>query len=167
MIFVTVGSAPHSFKRLVQKMDEIASEIDNKVVIQKGFTSYQPARAASFDFVDYADAISYFEKCEVVISHASAGPVLYARKFEKPLIIVPRNGSLKEHVDNHQMETAKALENSSEMIEIVYHTDDLSSAIRRALLKSSEGLRYEEAKSLKALVECVAEFVEDVAKKIK
>ena len=61
MIFVTVGSAPHSFKRLIQKMDEIASMIDNEVVIQKGLSSYQPTNTKCFDFVDYDVAMNYFK----------------------------------------------------------------------------------------------------------
>ena len=166
MIFVTVGSAPQSFRRLIQRMDEIASKIDNEVVIQKGLSSYQPINTKCFDFVDYDDAINYFKNADVIVSHASAGPILYARKFNKPLIIVPRNGHLKEHLDNHQMETAHALEGSSVMIEIVYDTNNLWSAIQRALLKSSGGQKYKEAESLKSLIEFVAKFVEDVEKQM-
>jgi len=40
MIFVTVGTHDQGFERLVKKMDEIAGQIDEEVVIQVGYTDY-------------------------------------------------------------------------------------------------------------------------------
>lgn len=159
MIFVTVGSAPHSFKRLIKKMDEIASMIDKEVVIQKGLSSYQPTSAKYFDFVDYDVAMNYFKDADVIVSHASAGPILYARKFNNPLIMVPRRGDLHEHVDNHQMETARALGDSSEMIEVVYDVDNLEEAIERAYQKTKENSSFGTPISLDGLTECISSFV--------
>ena len=165
MIFVTVGSAPHSFKRLIQKMDEIASAIDNEIVIQKGLSPYQPITAKSFDFVDYDVAMNYFKNADIIVSHASAGPILYARKFNKPLIMVPRRGDLHEHVDNHQMETARALGNSSEMIEVVYEINDLEEAIKRAHQKIRQNINYGPPCSIEGLTECIISFIKTVEKK--
>ena len=163
MIFVTVGSAPHSFKRLIQEMDEIATRINNEVVIQKGLSCSNPVNAKCFDFVDYDDAINYFKDADVIVSHASAGPVLYARKFNKPLILVPRRGDLHEHVDNHQIETAHAIENSSEMIEVVYDVKDLEKAIERAFQKIKQKLNYGPPTSLEGLIACISDFVNKVS----
>ena len=41
MIFVTVGTHPDQFDRLIRKIDTIAPKIKEKIVIQRGFTKYQ------------------------------------------------------------------------------------------------------------------------------
>jgi UDP-N-acetylglucosamine transferase subunit ALG13 len=167
MIFVTVGSAPHSFKRLIQKMDEIALRCDDEVIIQKGLSSYEPINTKYFDFVEYEVAMNYFRNADLIVSHASAGPILYARKFNKPLIMVPRQGSLHEHVDNHQMETAHALGGSSEMIEVIYDINDLYDAIKRAYQKISRNTSYGPPASINGLIEYINSFINTIEKSEK
>ena len=167
MIFVTIGSAPHDFKRLIKKMDEISAQIDVEVVIQTGLSSYQPVHAKSFDFVEYDEVMDYFKDADMIVSHASAGPMLYARKFNKPLIMVPRRSDLSEHVDDHQMETSHAFEDSSEMIEVVYDVADLEEAIEKAYQKVKQNLNYGPPISLESLTECINSFVNNVKKNKK
>ncbi len=167
MIFVTIGSAPHDFKRLIKKMDEISAQINVEVVIQTGLSSYQPVHAKSFDFVEYDEVMDYFKDADLIVSHASAGPMLYARKFNKPLIMVPRRGDLNEHVDNHQMETSHALGGSSEMIEVVHDVADLGKAIERAYQKVRRNSNYGPPISLESLTECINSFINDVEKNKK
>ena len=50
MIFATVGLHYMGFERLIRKMDELAGEIDEEVIIQTGHTKYQPRNAAFFAF---------------------------------------------------------------------------------------------------------------------
>lgn len=42
MIFVTIGTHPGQFDRLIKKIDEIAPQIDEEIIIQTGFTNYVP-----------------------------------------------------------------------------------------------------------------------------
>ena len=42
MIFVTVGTHEQPFDRLVKYMDGWAAEHDEKVIIQTGFSTYEP-----------------------------------------------------------------------------------------------------------------------------
>lgn len=164
MIFVTVGSAPHDFTRLVKMMDEIANEISEEVVIQKGFTPFIPKTAKWFEFVSYDDAVKYFQSAKVIVGHSSAGPIMLARRFNKPLIIFPRDGDLKEHVDGHQIETARAMDGSSKMIEVVYHEKELLEAVRRAISKAETGQSYDESPALSSLIEYIREFIQQVKK---
>ena len=167
MIFVTIGSAPHDFKRLLKKMDEISTKIDDEIIIQTGLSSYQPVHAKSFGFVEYDEVMVYFKNADLIVSHASAGPMLYARKFNKPLIMVPRRGDLNEHIDNHQMETSDALDGSSEMVEVVYDVSDLEEAIKRAYQKVLQNSNYGPPISLGSLTECLKSFVNAVEKSKK
>ncbi len=162
MIFVTVGSGPLDFTRLVRKMDEIARDLGEEVIIQKGFTQFETRFAKSFNFVAYKQALDFFKNAKIIVGHASAGPIMHARQFNKPLIVFPRNGRLKELIDDHQIETAKAIEGTSKMIEVVYHEDDLKKAVQKALLKVEEGLRYEENQCLSSLIKYIHDFVESI-----
>lgn len=164
MIFVTVGSGPLDFTRLVKKMDEIAMEIGVETIIQQGFTQYDPTYAKSFAFVPYEQALAFFKRARIIVGHASAGPIMYARQFNKPLIVFPRDGRLKELIDNHQIETAKAIDGSSRMIEVVYHEEDLMEAVRRAIAKAETSLSYEENQTLSSLVGYIRDFIQGVKK---
>jgi len=55
LIFVTVGMRYQGFERLVEKMDEIAGKICEKVLMQIGNTQYKPKNAKYFRFKDYAE----------------------------------------------------------------------------------------------------------------
>lgn len=162
MIFVTVGSGPLDFTRLVKRMDEIAQETGEEVIIQKGFTQCETIFAKSFTFVPYEEALYFFKNAKIIVGHASAGPIMYARQFNKPLIVFPRDGRLKELIDNHQIETAKAIEGSSKMIEVVYHEDDLTGAVRRAMSKAKAGFTYEESPGLSSLIRSIRDFIQSI-----
>ena len=160
MIFVTAGSGPLDFSRLVGKMDEIARDLGEEVIIQKGFTQYETRFAESFPFVPYEQALDLFKRAKVIIGHASAGPIMHAREFDKPLIVFPRDGRLKELIDNHQIETAKAMEGSSKMIEVVYDEANLMGAVQRAIAKAETSLSYEESPTLSSLVGYIRDFIQ-------
>ena len=162
LIFVTTGSGPLDFSRLVKRMDEIAEDLGVEVIIQKGFTPYETHFAKSFTFVPYEEALGYFKKAKVIVGHASAGPIMHARAFNKPLIIFPRDGERQEIIDNHQIETARAMVGSSKMIEVVYHEDDLKVAVQRAMAKAEEGLSYEANSSLSSLIGYIKGFVQGI-----
>jgi UDP-N-acetylglucosamine transferase subunit ALG13 len=105
MIFVTVGTHPGQFDRLIKKIDNIAPGMKNKVVIQKGFTKYTPKNCKYFEFTDNID--EYFNKSNIVISHAATSILEFSLKYRKPLIIVPRQKKYKEHLNDHQLEFAE------------------------------------------------------------
>lgn len=139
MILVTVGSAPHDFSRLIRAVDQIAPRLEKEVVIQVGFSRYRPQHSRWFDFVSYEEMLRYFERASVIVSHTSAGPILHAKRLGKSLLLFPRSGDLDEHVDNHQIEVARALEQAEPgAFEVAYEVSQLEGALRRALSKSSE-----------------------------
>ncbi|MEW6170183.1 MAG: glycosyltransferase [Candidatus Omnitrophota bacterium] len=159
MIFVTIGSAPHDFSRLIEKIDEIAPLLQEEFIVQLGFTKYRPLNVKWFDFVPYQEALNYFKSARLIIGHASAGPIMHAREFHKPVIIVPRNGDLGEHVDNHQIETAQAVEGLTEFIEVIFNIEDLLSVIKKTLNKNISPEKYEKSKSLDSLIQYIKEYI--------
>ncbi|MBL7059187.1 glycosyltransferase [Candidatus Pacearchaeota archaeon] len=108
MIFITIGNHNQEFTRLIKRIDGIAKELKDKVVIQKGLTKYKPKNCESFDFAPEID--SYYEKARLVISHGGSSPWEFLYKYKKPLIIVPRQYKFDEHINDHQVEFSKNLE---------------------------------------------------------
>jgi len=130
MIFVTVGNDFRSFDRLLKKMDEIAPSIPNEIVMQKGFSKYLPKNAKQFDFVSMDIAIEYIQKSELVVSHAGIGTIILCKGHGIPILILPRRKGYGEHMNDHQMEIAKALEERmDENIHVIYQEDQLEEKI--------------------------------------
>ena len=126
MIFVTVGSS--AFPRLIKKMDEIAEEIDEPVVMQTGLTRYSCRQAKCFRFLDHEDIVSYIEKSRIVVCHDGVGTILSALQFDIPIITVPRLKKFGETYFDNKGDFIIALA-SENTIEIVYDIDKLKSAI--------------------------------------
>jgi len=102
MIFVTVGTHPDQFDRLIRKVDKIAPEIKEKIIIQRGFTKYVPKNAESFVFTKNLD--DYYKKARLVIVQSATSLLEFCLKYKKPVITVPRQKIYKEHINDHQVE---------------------------------------------------------------
>jgi UDP-N-acetylglucosamine transferase subunit ALG13 len=109
MIFVTVGTSPKPFMRLIREMDTLAGWIDEEVIIQKGSTAYTLLHATGCAWMDDATFQSHILSARTIVSHAGAGTIIVALKQRKPLVLVPRSENWAESVDDHQSELAHAL----------------------------------------------------------
>jgi len=110
LIFVTVGNHNQGFNRLIKKMDEVAGTIDEKVIIQIGYTNFKPVNAEYFSFVDsFGEILRLNRDSRVVVSHAGAGSIVTALKQKTPVIIVPRLKKYNEHMNDHQLDIAHAM----------------------------------------------------------
>ncbi len=104
MIFVTIGTHPQGFNRLLKHIDMLAGKINEEIIIQRGFSSYVPRNASSFTFVD--DLSPYYSKARLVISHSATTVLEYLLTQKKPIITVPRQKKYGEHINDHQVEFA-------------------------------------------------------------
>lgn len=104
MIFVTVGTHPEQFDRLIKRMDFIAPKIKEKIIIQRGFTSYMPKNCESFVFAQTLD--KYYREARIVITQSATSLIEFILKYKKPVITVPRQKRFKEHINDHQVEFA-------------------------------------------------------------
>ena len=134
MIFVTVGHK--EFDRLASKMDSLSESLGQEVVIQIGDKpGYLPKDTKYFFFLGHKEIDNYFAKAELIVSHCSIGVLLRAQKHSKPIIAVPRQYALKEHVDDHQVDFAKMLveEHNTEGMKFVYDIEELAGTIEQVL----------------------------------
>ncbi|MDI6644160.1 MAG: PssE/Cps14G family polysaccharide biosynthesis glycosyltransferase [Methanobacteriaceae archaeon] len=118
MIFVTVGTHNQGFERLIKKMDEIAPNLDDEVIMQIGYTDYNPKNVEWFKFLEYNDINNLYDKADLIVSHAGAGTLLDSLNYQKPIIVVPRLKKFGEIIDDQQLELAEALGKRNRVISI-------------------------------------------------
>jgi len=160
MILVTVGTHDQGFNRLVQAMDQLAEKVDEPVKIQRGSSTYQPIHAEEFRYVTSEKISQLYDEARVVVSHAAAGSIILGFRKRRPLIIVPRQAIFDEHIDDHQMQLARALHEQQRAITVYDpRTQTLHEAIKRAdaLHKSHS---QAENKELGQLVQALKEQIE-------
>ena len=129
MIFVTVGTHNQGFDRMVKKMDEIVGELEEEVVTQRGHTSYEPRNARFFDFASREEMEEWVDKADIIVTHGGAGSIIFALSKNKPVVVVPRLRRYGEHVNDHQIELAKALEKKGR-VKAVLDVEDLNRCIQ-------------------------------------
>lgn len=139
MILVTVGTHNHGFNRLVKAADQLAATIDERVVIQRGSSSYVPQHAEHFQWASGAEMTRLIEEARAIITHAAAGTSMMGLKRHKHLVLVPRLGRYGEHMDDHQLELAHGLRDRGQVIVVDEPTPD---TLRTALDEVSN-LHYE------------------------
>lgn len=111
MIFLTIGTL-EPFDRLVRMVDELAGAgcIPGEVFAQIGPSAYKPRHIRWVSVLDKNEFDRLFEEAEFVISHAGMGSILTALSRQKPMIVVPRLKDYGEHVNDHQLDTARKFE---------------------------------------------------------
>ena len=160
MIFVTVGNDFRDFERLLRKVDEMATRIPCDVLVQRGYSGYQPKNVKSFDFIPMNQAIEYIKQAELVVSHAGIGTIILCKEFGIPLLIFPRRKQFGEHMNDHQLEIARALEERMDRhIHVVYEEDQLEQRILEALSRRGKYSPAENA-GRKDLIRKIRDFIE-------
>jgi len=110
MILLSVGTQ-FPFDRLVQAVDEWAWQTGrNDVVGQIGPSTYKPKAVKCFGLVGPDEMRDLQLQADVIIAHAGMGSILTAMELGKPIIVFPRDHTLNEHRNGHQLATADRFE---------------------------------------------------------
>jgi UDP-N-acetylglucosamine transferase subunit ALG13 len=133
MILATVGTQL-PFPRLLTALDDIAGRHGLRVFAQ---TADAHLKLIHIDYRDHLTPSEFRERsalASLLVGHAGIGTVLTARKLQKPLVIFPRRADLGEHRNDHQLATAKALQNV-EGIYVAWTETDLEALLTLEDLK--------------------------------
>jgi UDP-N-acetylglucosamine transferase subunit ALG13 len=109
-VLVAVGTDKHRFDRLIGWFDDwyAGSAVRPMVVIQYGH-SRQPGMPGAVPFLGHADLQTAMAAATLVVCHGGPATILEARRHGHLPIVVPRDPSHLEHVDNHQQLFARRL----------------------------------------------------------
>lgn len=142
MIFVTVGTHEQQFNRLIQKVDELKRDgiIKEDVFIQTGFSTYEPQYCQWKKLLAYDEMNEMYEKANIIITHGGPASFMKALELKKIPIVVPRQAQFDEHVNDHQVEFVKLVEERFNNIIGVYDIKDL----KETLLSYNRNVKYKD-----------------------
>ena len=131
MIFVTVGTHEQPFNRLVEYMDKWAIEHDEEVVIQTGFSTYEPKKASWSKLYPYKTMIEMVDKARIVITHGGPSSFIMPLQIGKVPIVVPRKHEFDEHVNDHQVDFCRKVAERQGNIIVVEKIDELQKTLEQ------------------------------------
>lgn len=111
MIFVTVGTHEQPFNRLIKYVDELKKEmvIKEEIIMQTGFCTYTPKYCIWKKLFPYKEMVENVARARIIISHGGPSSFIMPLQIGKIPIVVPRQKKFDEHVNDHQVDFAKAV----------------------------------------------------------
>ena len=110
MIYVTLGTMFLGFDRLVQAVDAIAEDTGEQIILQLGNASRPPGHCEWFEFLPREECLDIQRHARVIVGHAGIGTAIDALSVQRPFIVVPRLKRFNEHMNDHQLEIAEAVQ---------------------------------------------------------
>ncbi len=134
MIFVCLGSQTFAFDRLLIELDKLvfSNKIKDKIFVQAGTVRYIPKKLQYKQFLSHDEFEEKLKSASLIIAHGGTGALIGALKLGKNVIGVPRLAKYKEHVDDHQLQIVRVLEEQG-YIRAVYDIGDLEAVINKSL----------------------------------
>ena len=131
MIYVTVGTHEQPFNRLVKEIDSLKGNgvISEDVIIQTGFSTYEPLFCEWSKLYPYQEMVKKVADARIVITHGGPSSFIMPLQIGKIPIVVPRKKAFDEHVNDHQVEFAKAVAERQGNLIVVEDIGDLKQTI--------------------------------------
>lgn len=160
MVFVTVGTHEQPFDRLMREIDRLVAlgELSD-VIVQYGYSSVRPHGCRCEQFLPYDEMVRLYDKADVVVCHGGPSTFMEAISHGKVPVVVPRQASFGEHVNNHQCAFCHLFAERVGGIEVVEDIKDLGSAIMRVQDTGAMNLSSNNSRFCKELADRVAGIV--------
>lgn len=132
MIFVILGTQKFQLNRLLREIDELIEkgEISQEVIAQIGVSDYEPKYYSFYPYIDKSQFDKYIAEASLIITHSGVGSIIASVKAKKPVVVYPRLKKYYEHVDDHQLDIAKAFEKMNYVL-CRHEEDTLAEVIKR------------------------------------
>lgn len=164
MIFVTVGTHEQAFDRLIKYMDEWASGHDEDVVIQTGYSDYEPEHCRWSKLYPYQAMVDMVADARIVITHGGPSSFIMPLQTGKIPIVVPRRKEFNEHVNDHQLDFSRQVAQRQGNIIVVEDIDSLGYTIENyddTVLGMKNGLSSNNERFCRKFEEIVNELLGD------
>jgi len=144
MIFITVGTQKQQFTRLLELVENSVELKNEKKIAQIGHTKYESKKIETFSFISLEEIEKYIDEADLVISHGGVGTIFSGLLKHKKVLVVPRLEKYEEHINDHQVEISKELENSGHIIYYKDGKDSFDELVRK--IKSTNLKEYKSDK---------------------
>ena len=131
MIFVTIGTHEQQFNRLVEYMDKFAETTDEEVLIQTGFSTYEPKYCKWQKMFPYKEMSKHINEARIIITHGGPSSFIAPLQIGKTPIVVPRQKKYGEHVNDHQVNFCRQVAERMGTILVVEDVRELCSIIEK------------------------------------
>ena len=133
MIFVILGTQKFQLNRLLKKLDQYVAQglLQDEVIAQIGYSDYLPKNYKYYEFLNKEEFDKMVEKADIVFTHSGVGSIIDALNYHKPVIVFPRLAKYKEHIDDHQLDIAKAF-SKKKFVLCCDETDELLDKIKES-----------------------------------
>jgi beta-1,4-N-acetylglucosaminyltransferase len=117
VIFVTVGTV-FPFDRLITAVDALAGNgwTGEAFFAQVGVGGARPRYMEWTETLAWQGFAERMAEAHAVIAHAGMGTIVSALEAGKPLLVMPRRRQFGEHVNEHQVATARRFEESGHIL---------------------------------------------------
>jgi UDP-N-acetylglucosamine transferase subunit ALG13 len=133
-LFVTVGTDHHDFSRMVQWTDDWIAKQSRRIdcFVQRGCAA-PPLAAESAEFLTVEEMDRQYASADVVVTHAGPASIADCRRAGHRPIVVARDPSLDEHVDDHQLRFARLMDESG-VIDAAWNVEELHGLLDASLV---------------------------------
>jgi UDP-N-acetylglucosamine transferase subunit ALG13 len=134
VILVTLGTHPQPMDRLVVALDELLASgaVQEDVVITAATYGRRPSLARALGIQPYTVLSDMARSARAIITHGGPASIALALSVGRSPIVVPRDPTFGEHVDDHQLRFAAWLA-KSRGITIVLDMAGLKGALEETL----------------------------------
>ncbi len=101
-VVATVGTDHHPYHRMIEWMTVAQERLGIDVVVQRGATPGQDG-IETVDYVGADELRALMESADAVVCHGGPGTISLAQRSGHRPIVMARDPSLGEHIDDHQM----------------------------------------------------------------
>lgn len=132
-IFVPLGTQKFPFKRLIVALNNLIKEgiyAPEDILMQSTMYDVEPM-FNHVGLIPVDEFNRYMHEAEIVITHAGVNSVITCMQMDKALLVVPRLQEYGEHVDNHQVEIARLMEEKYNVL-VVRDMSELGVMIEQA-----------------------------------
>lgn len=143
LIFLTVGTQL-PFDRLVNYALRYLQDYENvKFILQVGKNGVCPEDIECYQEIEHKKYNEILSKVDLIVAHCGMGVILTAAEIGKPIICCPRDASKNEHRNNHQFDTASAIQS---FIPIVLTYEDFKNCVEE--IKSEKRVMLNDKQSI-------------------
>jgi UDP-N-acetylglucosamine transferase subunit ALG13 len=137
LVLVAVGTDVHPFDRLMSWLEGWYRGVDPTVrfVVQHGHTR-APTVPGARDFLGHEELQRAMASAAIVVCHGGPATITEARRTGHLPIVVPRDPTRHEHVDNHQQLFARRL-GAAGLVHLCETEAELLAALDKGLVEPS------------------------------
>jgi len=103
MIFASLGTMDMPFQRMAKAVDDFASNTEEEVIVQTGFTDFGYKYAHAFKFCTKDEMQRYISEASILILQGGWGAISEAMELHKRIVVIPRHDKTEHIHDQYQL----------------------------------------------------------------